>query len=86
MKQLTAGVCAESAVVALWQGLRWEEMGVKHDDLRELIVREVSTCSCFQILVPPVNLAVPIVNWDIPESTTSEKNWFSKPVFQVWQL
>ena len=50
MKQLTAGVCAESAVVALWQGLRWEEMGVKHDDLRDLIVREVSTFSVSVVL------------------------------------
>ena len=41
MKQLTAGVCAESAVVALWQGMRWEELGVKYDDLRELVAMEV---------------------------------------------
>ena len=43
MKQLNAGVCAESAVVSLWKGcgLKWEELGVNSDDLEELLTREV---------------------------------------------
>ena len=44
MKQLTEGVCAESAVVSLWEGcgLRWEEdLGVKTDNLKDLLTREV---------------------------------------------
>ena len=43
MKQLTAGVCAESTVVSLWEGcgLKWEELGIKGDELRELLTREV---------------------------------------------
>ena len=44
MKQLTEGVCAESAVVSLWEGcgLRWEEdLGVKMDNLKDLLTREV---------------------------------------------
>ena len=45
MKQLTAGVCTESVVVALWQGLKWEELGVKGDDLRDLLAREVRLIS-----------------------------------------
>jgi translation initiation factor 4G len=40
MKQLTAGGCTESAVVSLWQGLRWEELGVEGDDLKHLLARE----------------------------------------------
>ena len=40
------GVCdTESAVVSLWKGcgLKWEELGVKGEDLEELIAREVIT-------------------------------------------
>ena len=45
MNQLK-GVCdTESAVVSLWKGcgLKWEELGVKGEDLEELIAREVIT-------------------------------------------
>ena len=41
MKQLTAGMCAESEVVSLWQGLSWDELGVKGEDLKDLLAREV---------------------------------------------
>ena len=43
MNQLK-GVCdTESAVVSLWKGcgLKWEELGVKGEDLEQLIAREV---------------------------------------------
>ena len=45
MNQLK-GVCdTESVVVSLWKGcgLKWEELGVKGEDLEELIAREVIT-------------------------------------------
>ena len=45
MNQLK-GVCGtESTVVSLWKGsgLRWEELGVKGDDLENLITTEVIT-------------------------------------------
>ena len=44
MKQLKEGVCAESAVVSLWEGcgLQWEELGVRGDALKDLLTREVT--------------------------------------------
>ena len=59
MKQLTAGVCAESAIVALWQGLSWEELGVKGDELKELLSSEVynnmmHNCQSGRPLLQPV--------------------------------
>lgn len=54
MKQLKEGVCDESAVVLLWKrcGLKWEELGVKGEGLKDLLTEEVSflctcpTCTC----------------------------------------
>ena len=44
MKQLKEGVCDESEVVSLWKhcGLKWEELGVKGEGIKDLLTKEVS--------------------------------------------
>ena len=44
MKQLKERVCDESAVTLLWKhcGLKWEELGVKGEGIKDLLTKEVS--------------------------------------------